>query len=130
MLFLLNDAILTIDLQQLTTPAVAQSVGSMTLAQVTALGQEMFSEAPRLQHHTGAASAIRLATLITAKNPDVNAALFSAPSVGCAPSAVTVRFCKLGLDMIHDFKAYQAKGQLTKVLVDYHVWGKLRAAVA
>lgn len=43
---------------------------------------------------------------------------------------MTVRFCTLGLDMIHDFKAYQAKGQLTKVLVDYHVWGKLKAAVA
>lgn len=69
MLFLMNDVILNIDLQQLTQPAVAQSVGSMTLAQVTALGQEMFAEAPRLQHHTGAASAIRLATLITARIP-------------------------------------------------------------
>ena len=130
MLFLLNDVILTIDLQQLTTPAIAQTVGSMTLANVTALGQEMFSEAPRLQHHAGATAAIRLATLIAAKNPNINAALFSAPAVGCAPAAVTVRYVTLGLEMIHDFKAYQAKGQLNKILVDYHVWGKLKAAVA
>ncbi len=129
MLFLLNDVVLTIELEQLTAPAIAQAVGSMTLAQVTALGQEMFAEAPRLQHHAHGA-AMRLATLIAAKKPEINAALFSAPSVGCPPQAVTVRFASLGLETIHDFKAYQAKGQLNKVLVDYHVWGKLRAAVA
>jgi hypothetical protein len=130
MLFLLNDVILPIDLQQLTIPEVSQSVRSMTLAQVTALGQEMFAESPRLQHHAGAAAAMRLTTLITAKNPDINAALFSAPAPGCPPSQVTVRYVTLSLDLIHYFKGQQAKGRLNKTLVDYHVWGKLRAAVA
>ena len=129
MLFLLNDVILTIELEQLTAPAIAQAVRSMSLAQVTALGQEMFAEAPRLQHHANGGG-VRLASLITAKKPEINAALFSAPAVGCAPGAVTVRFVTLGLETIHDFKAYQDKGQLSKVLVDYHVWGRLRAAVA
>jgi hypothetical protein len=129
MLFLLNDVVLSVEFSELSQPAIAQSVSSMSLAQVTALGQEMFSQSPRLQHQSQSA-AVRLATLITAKNPEINAALFSAPSIGCPPAAVTVRFVTLGLDMIHDFKGYQTNGKLNKVLVDYHVWGKLRAAVA
>jgi hypothetical protein len=89
----------------------------------------MFSESPRLQHvsHGGP---MRLATLITAKQSDINAALFAAPAVGCPPEAVVCRFASLGIELIHDLKAYQDRRAMTKVLADFHVWGKLRAAVA
>lgn len=129
MLFLLNDVVLNLDLEELTTPPISQSLASMTMGKVMQLGREMFAESPRLQH-LSVSGPTRLALLITAKNPEINAALFSAPNAGCSPEAVTVRFATLGIEMIHDFKAYQDRERLNKVLVDFHVWGRLRAAVA
>jgi hypothetical protein len=129
MLFLLNDTVLSLDLEQLSAAPVGASLSAMTFGQVIALGQEMFSNAPRLQH-LSESGPVRLATLIAAKKPEINAALFSAPSIGCAPAAVTVRFATLSIEMIHEMKALHDNGRLNKVLVDYHVWGKLRAAVA
>ena len=129
MLFLLNDTVLSLDLDALSAAPVAATLKVMSFAQITALGREMFSESPRLQHISESGPS-RLAILIAAKNPDINAALFSAPAVGCDPAAVTVRFATLSLDMIHDLKTFHDRGQLNKVLVDFHVWGKLRAAVA
>ncbi|HEY2658469.1 MAG TPA: hypothetical protein VGI79_02025 [Caulobacteraceae bacterium] len=129
MLFLLNDTVLSIDLEALSAAPVVATLGSMTFAQITALGCEIFSQSPRLQDISESAPT-RLATLIAAKNPDINAALFSAPVANCPPAAVTVRFASLSLDMIHELKSLHDNGRLNKVLVDFHVWGKLRAAVA
>lgn len=129
MLFLLNDTILSLDLEQLSEAPVGASLSAMSFGQVIALGQEMFAGSPRLQHISESGPK-RLATLIAAKKPEINAALFSAPALGCAPQAVTVRFATLSIEMIHEMKGLHDQGRLSKVLVDYHVWGKLRAAVA
>jgi len=129
MLFLLNDIILNLDLDDLANSPIAASIGTMNFAQVTALGQEMFAATPRLQH-ISESGPLRLATLIVAKSPEINAALFSAPSAGCRPDAVTVRYATLGMDMILDMKGMYDQGLLNKVQVDFHVWGRLRAAVA
>lgn len=129
MLFLLNDVVLTIDLEELASPAVATSLRTMSLNQIIQLGREMFAESPRLQH-LSQSGPIRLATLITAKQPDINAALFSAPAVGCPPQAVVCRVASLGIELIHDLKGYQDRRTMSKVMADFHVWGKLRAAVA
>jgi hypothetical protein len=101
----------------------------MSLNQILQLGREMFAESPRLQHlsQTGPT---RLAALITAKQPDINAALFSAPATGCSADTVVCRFATLGIEIIHELKGFQDRGVMTKVLADFHVWGKLRAAVA
>jgi hypothetical protein len=129
MLFLLNDVVLTIDLEELASPQIVQSLRTMNLNQILHLGREMFAEAPRLQH-LAQSGPLRLATLITAKQPDINAALFAAPAVGCAPEAVTCRFASLGIELIHDLKGFQDRHLMNKVLADFHVWGRLRAAVA
>lgn len=129
MLFLLNDVILTLDLESLSQPAVAASFKSMTFTQIAQLGREMFSESPRLQHvsHSGPT---RLATLIVAKKPEINAALFSAPAAGCKPELVDFRFATLGIELIHNLRSYQEQRALNKVMADYYVWGRLQAAVA
>ncbi len=129
MLFLLNDIIINIDLDTLASAPVASSLGTMSFAQITALGQEMFAGSPRLQH-ISESSPSRLATLISAKKPEINAALFSAPAAGCPPASVTVRFASLSLALMLDLNTFQERGLLNKVLVDFHVWGKLQAAVA
>lgn len=129
MLFLLNDVVLNVDLEALSSPEISKVLPGMTMARVKALGAEMFSQAPRLQHVSETAG-IRLATLIVAKEPEVNAALFSAPAAGCAVSAVNVRFASLTMELINDLKAFQDLGRMNKHLADFHVWGKLRAAVA
>ncbi len=129
MLFLLNDVVLTIDLQELSKPEVVASLRQMTFGQVVTLGREMFSQSPRLQHVSQSAP-MRLASLITAKKPEINAALFSAPVAGCPVEMVNFRFATLGVELITDFKGYQDRHALSKLIADRHVWGKLNAAVA
>jgi hypothetical protein len=129
MLFLLNDVVLTVEMETLSSAPVAAGLRTMSLNQIVQLGREMFSESPRLQH-ISQSGPLRLATLITAKQPDINAALFSAPAAGCAPEAVVCRFASLSIELIHDLKGFQDRHAMNKVLADFHVWGKLRAAVA
>jgi len=129
MLFLLNDVVMTVELEALSEPQVAASLRAMSLNQILQLGREMFAESPRLQH-VSQSGPLRLATLITAKQPDINAALFAAPAKGCPPDAVVCRFASLGIEMIHELKGFQDRGAMTKMLADFHVWGKVRAAVA
>lgn len=129
MLFLLNDVMLTLDLNELASPQIALGLRTMSLNQITQLGREMFSESPRLQHLVQSGP-LRLATLITVKQPDINAALFSAPAAGCPVEAVVCRFASLGIELIHDLKGLQDRGALNKAQADFYVWGKVRAAVA
>ena len=129
MLFLLNDVVLNIDMETLAEPAIVASLRTMNLNQILQLGREMFAASPRLQH-ISLSGPMRLATLIAAKQPDINAALFSAPAPGCQPDAVVCRFASLNIEMIHDLKGFQDRQLMNKVLADFHVWGKVRAAVA
>src|SRR4051794_12474914 len=91
MLFLLNDTVLRLDGVAVDARLSGQRMQKLEFPAILRMGQELFSREPLL-HRTNPARAERLAALIATKAPMINAALFVAPSVGCAPAEVTVRF--------------------------------------
>ena len=76
------------------TPADARRFEKLDFDYVLQLGCELFAEDPLLHRHDPE-RARRLAWLIAERSPDVNAALFAAPAVGCNPDLVEPRFCAL-----------------------------------
>lgn len=121
MLFLMNDLIIGLD-----GAALGQGLGKahlerLGLPTVLAMGQELFATEPRLQH-TGLERARRLATLIYAASPKVNAALFLAPKPNCPPSQVTVRLLDVGFEVIGGLYALQRRGALDTMKVHQAVW--------
>jgi len=125
MLFLLNDAMLTLDAR--TKPALdMRSLDALSVHALTRLAQEMYAEEPLL-HRRDPARAERLALLIMAKMPDVNAALFAAPAKGCSPEAVAVRYASLSIDAVADLHAEHRTRGLTPVFADRLVWRRLAA---
>jgi hypothetical protein len=126
LLFLMNDAVLTLDTRSMTLPLEVQRFRSLSLSFVIQLGQELFAAAPRLQH-TAPEKAQRLALLLAAKQPDINAALFVAPAHGCAPADVATRFCGISFDVMAALHARQSEGALTPVSADREVWRRLAA---
>jgi hypothetical protein len=126
MLFLLNDAVLTLAPQMLAPPLLADRFSALTLACVQALGVELFCEDP-LMHRTHVARAERLAMLILAKSPEINAALFAAPARGCAPGAVAVRYASLGPVLLSGLVERQQRGAMSPVVADREVWSRLAA---
>jgi hypothetical protein len=126
LLFLMNDVVLSVDTAATGLPIEMQRFRSLSMSFVIQLGLELFSDAPRLQH-TDLERAKRLAVLITAKQPDINAALFVTPAVGCRPQEVTTRFCNLGLEVMANLYARQSNGALTAVTADREVWRRLAA---
>lgn len=126
MLFLLNDVVLTIDPQTTVMPVEAARFRALSLSFVVELGQELFAEHPRLPH-THPEKARRLAMLLMSKDPEMNAALFVAPSDDCEPSDVAVRFCALSVDVMAALNARQNEGRLNAVAADREVWRRLAA---
>ncbi len=127
MLFLLNDVILSLELQLLTPPVMAQRFHELSLASVQNLGREMYAEDARLQHRQTEA-ARRLASLIVAKSPQVNAALFVAPGPGCRPDSVMVRLASLDMQLLAQLNYEQQSGKLTAAVADQYVWSRAAAA--
>ncbi len=127
MLFLLNDIILSLELQVLTPPIMAQRFAALTLSSVQDLGREMFAEDPRLQHHQTDA-ARKLASLIVSKSPEVNAALFVAPMGRCRPDSVAVRLASLDMQLLAQLNYKQQSGELTAAVADRYVWARAAAA--
>jgi hypothetical protein len=125
MLFLLNDVVLNLE-PQAGPPLNTKSLAALGTRALTRLGQEMYAEEPLL-HRRDLARASRLALLIVAKTPDVNAALFVAPAKGCSPEAVAVRFCTLSIDAMATLFMQQQRGGLTPVFADNQVWRRLAA---
>ncbi len=123
MYFLLNDVVLTIELQVLTPPMIARRFSALTLDCVQKLGQEIYAEEPRLQHRR-LERAKRLAALIISKAPDVNAALFVAPSRGCRFDHVAVRLASLDVTLLARLHAEQQSGRLTSAVADKLVWAQ------
>ena len=121
MYFLLNDVVLTLELQLLTPPMLARRFSALTLDYVEKLGCEIFAEEPRLQHRR-LERAKRLAALIVSKAPEVNAALFVAPSRGCRFDQVAVRLTSLDVAVLARLHAEQQSGRLTPALADRMVW--------
>ena len=50
MYFLLNDVVLSLELQLLTPPVMARRFSALSLDCVSRLGREIFAEEPKLQH--------------------------------------------------------------------------------
>src|ERR1700761_1750682 len=94
MYFLLNDTVLNLQGDDLAPALLARRFGSVGFDYVQTLGKELFSEQPLLQHDHPH-RAMKLAALINAKQPAINAALFVAPARGCKPDQVGVRFASL-----------------------------------
>ena len=121
MYFLLNDVVLTLELQLLTPPMIARRFSALSLENVQQLGQEIFADEPRLQHRR-LERAKRLAALIVSKAPEVNAALFVAPSRGCRFEQVAVRVACLDVGLLGQLHAEQQSGRLTPAVADKLVW--------
>jgi hypothetical protein len=126
MLFLLNDVVLNLSLQKLAPPLMSERFAPLTLDCVQLLGAELFSEEPRLQR-LATARAERLAMLIVAKEPQINAALFVAPAKKCGPRKVAVRYASLAPDLLAGLYDRQQRGLLTAAVADTVVWGRLAA---
>ena len=125
MQFLMNDAVLEIDLPTLLA-GQGPKLRALSVSGVIALGREMFAEAPLL-HRRAPERAQRLAALIVAKAPDVNAALFLAPEPACKPAEVMTRFAAVEVGVIARLTSKQRAGELTPVSADREVWRRLAA---
>lgn len=126
MLFLLNDVVLTIDPAQAVPPLEAGKFAGVSLDKLSALGAELFTGDPALARNNPE-RARRLAALIVMKSPEINAALFVAPSRGCSPSQVACRYAALTLDILASLNVRQTNGILTAADADHAVWRRLAA---
>ncbi len=126
MFFLLNDVVVSLDLQLMTPPMIARRFSALTLDCVQRLGRELYADEPRLQHHK-LERARRLACLMVSKAPEVNGALFVAPSRGCNPDRVAVRLATLDIELLGRLYHEQQAGRLTSLTADKLVWGRAAA---
>jgi hypothetical protein len=123
-MFLLNDTVLTLDSVQ--PPLDPVRFRALSLDFVLKLGAEAFADRPLL-HKTDPVMARRLASLIVAKAPEANAALFVAPSVHCNPEHVLTRVASLSIEVMADLYGRQARQGLTTVVADTIVWRRMAA---
>ena len=126
MYFLLNDAVLNLQGEDLAPHAIGRRFATIGFDYVQSLGQELFAEEPTVQH-THPERAQKLAALILSKQPTINAALFIAPAKGCKPSQVGVRFASLDVAVIANLHRAQNAGELDAVFADREVWRRLAA---
>ncbi len=126
MFFLLNDAVLNLQGEDLTPQSLGRRFASIGFDYVQTLGQELFAEEPLLQH-ARPERAMKLAALINSKQPAINAALFIAPAHNCRPDHVGVRFASLDLPTMASLQRQQSMGTLDAVSADREVWRRLAA---
>lgn len=126
MLFLMNEVVLNLAALDLAPPLAARRFEKLDLQFVGQLGAELYSEEPLLQR-VAPDRAMRLAALIVAKAPEINAALFVAPSRGCPHDQVQVRYAAIGLEVMGLLYDRQRHGSLTTVEADRQVWRRLAA---
>ena len=126
MLFLMNDVVLDLAEDSLGPRAAAHRYRRLSLEFVTGLGAELYAEIPLLQT-TAPERARRLAVMIVAKAPSINAALFVAQARDCAPEEVSVRLDRIPLSTMDDLHKRQQAGQLTHLVADTQVWKRLAA---
>lgn len=126
MLFLMNDVVLNLDASDLKPALKDRRFKSLSLTYIGKLGQELFAEDPLL-HKLNAPRATRLAALIMAKEPSVNAALFVAPDFNCEPDDVAIRYAQISFDVMALLYQRQQSESLTTVEADRQVWKRLAA---
>jgi len=126
MLFLMNDVVLNLSGVRLSPQMAARRFQSLSFEAVGKLGCELFAENPLL-HVNRPERACRLATLIIARAPRVNAALFVSPRYGCDAEEVMFRVATIGADTMAGLSTRQAEGLLDTVSTDREVWRRLAA---
>src|SRR5690606_12763535 len=99
MLFLLNDVVLDLREVHLEPKLPKKRLRALTETDVAQMGRELYAENPLL-HDRDLPRAKRLAALIAAKNPGVNAARFEPPKFNCDADAVAYRFARVRRDLI------------------------------
>jgi hypothetical protein len=124
--FLVNDTLFELDEDNCVSPLDARRFRSLPMSYVIELGQELFAEEPLLTRNAPE-RAKRLAMLLALKQPGLNAALFVAPSRGCRPDQVGVRFAELSIEILCHLHAQQVQGSLDAVAADRDVWRRLAA---
>jgi len=126
MLFLLNDTVFKLEASELVPPLDAERFRRLTFDFVVDLGRELFAEQPLLQRaYPGRAA--RLAALIAAKAPRINAALFVAPGFRCPTSLVTSQFAEIPFEVMVKLCKREADGGRDLWAAERHVWSLLAA---
>ena len=126
MLFLLNDTVLRLDDVTTNAPIGEDRMRGLSFPAILRMGQELYTREPLLQR-TNPERARRLAALISAKAPSINAALFVAPALDCSPSEVTVRFLVCQFEVMAELYNLQRAGELDAVSADRRIWRRLAA---
>lgn len=126
MLFLLNDVVFRLDGAGLDSKPGARRFQGLEFPAILRMGQELYAKEAMLQR-TRPEQARRLASLISAKAPMINAALFITPSLDCSPGEVTVRFLNAPSAMMTELYSLQRAGDLDTVGADRRVWRRLAA---
>lgn len=126
MLFLMNDVVLNVDLSSVGLPLDGGRLANLRFEDIGALAGELYAREPLL-HRNDPMKAVRLAGLITAKAPQINAALFVAPARNCKPEQVAVRYAQISFDVLGGLFSRQQEGSLTTVHADQMVWRRLAA---
>jgi hypothetical protein len=123
MLFLMNDWVMQFDQRGMAEDLIGFNVRDITFPQVLILGQELYASEPQL-HVRQPAQARKLAALVMAKQPEVNALLFVAPHQDCNPRDVAVRYCNVAFDMLAQLLSLQ-DSQRSAGWANKEVWNKL-----
>ena len=126
MLFLFNDAVLTLDAETLSVAKAKSQQAPLRFEFISRMGQELFAEDP-LVHKTRPERARRLAGLILTTAPTVNAALFLAPRAGCPVDQVQFRYAQVDFEVLCGLASRQAAGGITTLDADRMVWRRLAA---
>jgi hypothetical protein len=126
MLFLLNDVVLDLREVHLEPKLPRKRLRALTETDVAQMGRELYAEDPLL-HDRDRPRAKRLAALIAAKNPGINAARFEAPQFDCDADQVGCSFAKVRSDLIADLHRAQQDGVERRVVADRKVWRRFDA---
>ncbi|WP_304169989.1 hypothetical protein, partial [Phenylobacterium aquaticum] len=126
MLFLMNDVVLDLDNPKFAPKAMSRRFDALSFNAVTRLGQELYAEEPLL-HLTRPDRAKRLAALILAKAPAINAAQFIATRFGGASQDVLVSYRQVDGVVMAQLSLRQDEGELDTLHTDSKVWRRLAA---
>ncbi len=126
MLFLMNDVVFNLAGLALPQALSGRSFGALPFNMVSRLGQELYAESPLL-HYRRPERARRLALLVTSKAPAINAALFTAPGIGCDPGEVMMRYRNVDPETMTGFYEHQTQEGLDSIRLDRLVWRRLAA---
>jgi hypothetical protein len=125
-LFLLNDVVISLANAGVPRRLTAKGFHALSLESVLEMGRELYANEPLL-HHVKPQTARRLARLISAKAPIINAAQFIAPRAGCSPDEVETRLQETSLQVMIGLFDRQEAGELDTLSTDRQVWRRLAA---